>query len=90
MPEREPRLDRLSDADDVAGLALGALAWLDRFAQEIAPRAPAGPEPAPVWIEAALGLLSLRRSLHRWIGEAGAQTPPPPAPARGAPEGLMR
>jgi hypothetical protein len=60
-----PRQDRTSEDNDVMTGGLGALAWLDRFAAAAQPRGPA-PLPDDALLTAALGLMSLRRSLWRW------------------------
>jgi hypothetical protein len=88
-PDREPRLARFSEGDDLSLLGLGALAWLDRFAAALEPRADvAGVRPDDV-VSAALGLVSLRRTLHRWAGQIEA-APPAPPPRTEAPKGLLR
>ncbi len=90
-PDREPRLTRTRDGEDFALIGLGALAWLDRFAAAIGPPAPAAFTPDEHLVDAALGLLSLRRSLHRWALQAAAETAPEtPSRARGGVEGLLR
>jgi len=90
-PDREPRLTRTRDGEDLALIGLGALAWLDRFAAAVEPPAPAPFAADERLVDAALGLLSLRRSLHRWAGQAAAETAPAPSPrAHGGVEGLLR
>jgi hypothetical protein len=87
MIDREPRQDRTGDDNDVLTAGLGALAWLDRFA-EAAER----PGPSSVdddWVTAALGLISLRRSLRRWALQA-EPTASSPTPESRPLEGLMR
>jgi hypothetical protein len=88
-PDREPRLARFSEGDDLSLLGLGAVAWLDRFAAALEPRADEGGALPDELVSAALGLLSLRRTLHRWIGQIEA-APPPPPPVAEAHEGLLR
>jgi hypothetical protein len=87
MIDREPRQDRTREDNDVMTAGFGALAWLDRFAATVE-------QPGPVlvddaWTTAALGLLSLRRSLRRWAVQA-AESAPTPAPEGRPLEGLLR
>ena len=87
-PDREPRQDRTLEDNDVMTAGLGALAWLDRLAA-------AAERPGPALVDdelvtAALGLMSLRRSLRRWAQQAAQMAPSAPAPEPSAPEDLMR
>jgi hypothetical protein len=88
-PDREPRLSRTRDGEDLALIGLGALSWLDRFAAAAEQRAGAPDAPDEALLAAMLGLLSLRRSLHRWAGQAVTE-PAPATPAHDGPEGLLR
>ena len=87
--DREPRQDRTREDNDVMTAGLGALAWLDRFAAAAQPRGPVKLVDDDL-LSAALGLMSLRRSLRRWAQQAGEPAPAPPAPDARALEGLMR
>ena len=87
-PDREPRRDRTQEDNDVMTAGLGALAWLDRFADAAERRSPRLVDDD--WVTAALGLLSLRRSLRRWALQAAQTNPPAPAPESRSLEGLMR
>ena len=87
-PDREPRQDHTREDNDVVTAGLGALAWLDRLAGAV--ERPGAASVDDELVTAALGLMSLRRSLRRWAQQA-AQTPPPtPAQDASAPQGLMR
>jgi hypothetical protein len=82
-------LARFSEGDDLSLLGLGALAWLDRFAAALESRSDEGGALPDDLVSAALGLLSLRRTLHRWMSQIEA-APPAPAQRVEAPEGLLR
>lgn len=89
-PDREPRREQFRDSEDLTLLGLGALSWLDRFAQALEPRAVAEVDAPEALIAAALGLLSLRRTLRRW-GDQAADAPEPSTPPHAASlDGLMR
>jgi len=88
-PDREPQLDRTFEDNDVLTIGLGAIAWLDRFAEAAKPRAAGATPPDDPLLAAALGLMSLRRSLHRWAAQAETPRPSPP-PAPPLREGFLR
>ena len=89
-PDREPRLERFSDDEDLTLLGLGARAWLDRFAAAIEPRAVEAGEAPDSLVSAALGLLSLRRTLRRWEDQAAVAAQAPAPRTADALDGLMR
>ena len=88
--------DQADDAHDLTPLCLGALKLLDDFAAAAATRRADGEAPEAAADErtdslllAALGLLSLRRTVWRWASQAagenatqpqGRPEPPPPFP----------
>lgn len=97
-------LPALEEAGELVNLALGALscaARLDALLNARAPGASAGsrkfPAPPDPALAALLGLVSLRRTLLRWLGAASAETLAPdvrggtPPPSwQNAPGGWLR
>jgi hypothetical protein len=90
----EPRLapDR---HDVVLALALGALACTGHFVRDVQATIPDGDglQPDDPVVLASLGIIALRRSIHRWLEHAA--TPPPldspsPADARPSSRELLR
>ena len=83
----EPRL--AADRHDVVlALALGALASTGRFERAVQARTPDGHilNPDDPVVLASLGIIALRRSIHRWLEHGATPMPPsPPIPAHARP-----
>lgn len=81
--------NRTSEANDLIPLVLGAMKVLNDFAGAVEARAsaPIGEDRAAneALLLAALGLLSLRRTLWRWCVHATAEKPPTPKRSGAAP-----
>jgi hypothetical protein len=75
--DRAPHRDHSDDDNQVAPLVLGARKLLDDFGREAARmRADGGalPDDDPI-LAAALGFISLRRTLERWLRQTEATSP---------------
>jgi hypothetical protein len=89
--DRAPHQDRTEEANDLVPLFLGALKLLDDFAEAASASAAVddgrGKHGDDAMLAAALGLLSLRRTLKRWAWQAAhdhalSSTMPPIAVSR--------
>ena len=88
-PELGRQRDASATGNELVPLVLGLMRLLDRAAAAVAATPPAGParplasDRDDQALAALLGILSIRRTLRRWLDVAGLEPEPsdPPAPA---------
>jgi hypothetical protein len=73
--DRTPQLDRTDEANEVVPLILGALKLLDDFAGAAGAGSKDAAQDDEAVLAAALGLISVRRTLRRWIEQAACEHP---------------
>ena len=74
-----------SEPDELALLMLGALRLADALVVAAEARADAPPPADDRWLAAALGIVSMRRSLRRWRDAAAYESAPAREPAAAPP-----